>query len=138
VIRHTRDYLENRESFAIEATLASRSTVTTILEARTRGFIVQLVYVCVDTPERSIKRVRERTARGGHFVPDEDVRRRYERSLQNLPGVLRQAHKAIVFDNSDEDLRKILETQAGAIVWRANNEPAWVTRVCEMIPEKLC
>jgi len=136
LIRRTREYLENRESFAIETTLASRSAVNTMLEAEARGFIVELVYVCVDNPERSIKRVRERAAKGGHYVPDEDVRRRYERSLQNLPEVLRRTHKALVFENSGTELRKVLETQAGIIVWRADSDTAWVTRVCEMISAK--
>jgi len=138
VILRTRQYLDNRESFAMETTLASRSTLATMLEAEARGFIVRLVYVCVDNPERSIKRVRERVARGGHDVPEEDVRRRYVRSLQNLPAVLLRAHQAFVYENSDGEPRRVLETQAGVIVWRADSETAWVTRVCEMIPEQLC
>jgi predicted ABC-type ATPase len=133
LIRRTREYLENRESFAIETTLASHSAVTTMLEAKALGFIVRVVYICVDNPERSIKRVRERAMRGGHFVPDEDVRRRYERSLQNLPDVLRRAHNAVVYENSGRGPRKVLETQAGVIVWRADTKTAWVTRLCEMI-----
>ena len=138
LIRRTREYLENRESFAIETTLASHSAVTTMLEAEELGFIVRLVYICVDNPERSIKRVRERAARGGHFVPDEDVRRRYERSLQNLPDVLRRAHNAVVYENSGRGPRKVLETQAGVIVWRADTQTEWVTRLHEMLPEHLC
>jgi predicted ABC-type ATPase len=136
LIRRTREYLENRENFAIETTLASHSGVTTMLEAQARGFIVKLVYICVDNPERSIKRVRERAAKGGHFVPDEDVRRRYERSLQNLPEVLRRAHSAVVYENSGRGPRKVLETQAGVIIWHADSDTAWVTRVCEMISFK--
>jgi predicted ABC-type ATPase len=88
VILRTREYLGNRQSFAIETTLSSRSTLTTICEAMERGFIVHLFYVCVSTPERSIQRVCERVTQGGHDVPEEDIRRRYARSLQNLPAVL--------------------------------------------------
>src|SRR5260370_29914959 len=76
LIRRTREYLENRESFAIETTLASHSAVTTMLEAMAQGFTVTVVYICVDNPERSIKRVRERAAKVGHLSPDDDVRRR--------------------------------------------------------------
>ena len=138
VILRTREYLENRQSFAIETTLSSRSTLATILQAEERGFIVNLIYVCVDNPERSIQRVCERVARGGHDVPEEDVRRRYERSLQNLPDVLRRVRKGVVFENSDDEPRKVLETQAGVIVWRADTQTAWVTRLREILPEHLC
>ena len=92
----------------------------------------------MDNPERSIQRVCERVARGGHDVPEQDVRRRYERSLQNLPDVLRRVHKGVVFENSDDRPRKVLETQAGVIVWRADSETAWVARLREIIPEQLC
>lgn len=132
VIQKTREYLDNRESFAIETTLSSGSTLSTMQQAKAGGFTVRLLYVCVNTPERNIQRVRERVARGGHDVPEADVRRRYHRSLSNLPAALRLAHEAVVYDNSDEP-RKVLETQSGVIVWRAHNEPAWVTRVCEAI-----
>jgi predicted ABC-type ATPase len=136
VILRTREYLENRQSFAIETTLSSRSTLATILQAEERGFAVHLVYVCVDNAERSIQRVCERVTQGGHDVPEEDVRRRYERSLQNLPDVLRRAHKGIVFENSGNRPRKVLEIQAGVIVWRADSDTAWVKRVCEMISSR--
>jgi predicted ABC-type ATPase len=136
VIRRTREYLENRQSFAIETTLSSRSTLATMRQAQAHGFVVRLVYVCLDNPERSIQRVRERVAQGGHDVPDADIRRRYNRSLLNLPAALRLVHQAVVYENSEAEPRKVLETQAGTVVWRAHSEPAWVMRVHEMISSK--
>jgi predicted ABC-type ATPase len=85
VIGRAREYLESRQSFVIETTLSSGGTLGTMREARRNGFIVHLVYICLDTTERNIRRVRERVERGGHDVPEKDVRRRYERSLLNLP-----------------------------------------------------
>ena len=131
VIRRTREYLNNRQSFSIETTLSSGSTLATIRDARKQGFSVRLIYVCLDNPERSIQRVRERVAQGGHDVPDADVRRRYSRSLLNLPAALRMVDQAVVYENSEAEPRKALETRAGVITWRGMNEPAWVTRACE-------
>lgn len=131
VITRTRLYLQNRESFAIETTLASASTLATMREARQQGFAIRLVYVCLEDAEINIERVRERVARGGHHVPDDDVKRRYERSLRNLPAALRLADEATVYDNSETAPRRVLETRRGLIAWRSLNEPAWVTRVCK-------
>jgi predicted ABC-type ATPase len=50
-------------------------------EAVERGFRVHLIYVCTDHAEENVQRVRARFSLGGHDVPDEDIRRRYERSL---------------------------------------------------------
>jgi hypothetical protein len=93
------------------------------------------VYICLDTPERSIQRVRERVAQGGHDVPDTDVRRRYIRSLLNLPAALSLAHQAMVYDNSEAEPRKVLETQTaqsyGALIANLHGLPMhWKRPLC--------
>lgn len=45
--------------------------------------------------------MRERVLRGGHDVPEQVVRRRFDRSMQNFLGYYRQLANAwILFDNS--------------------------------------
>lgn len=129
VIRRTREYLKSRQSFAIETTLSSASMIGTMRQASENGYAVHLVYVCLDNPERSIQRVRERVAQGGHDVPDADIRRRYSRSLANLPAAARVADQAIVYDNSEAKPRKVLEARKGTIVWQAPVQPVWAKGV---------
>jgi predicted ABC-type ATPase len=95
---------------------------------RDRGFVVRLVYICVGNPEKNVQRVRARFAQGGHDVPDEDIRRRYERSLANLPAALKLANEAWLYDNAGTEPRMVLETRDGVVVWKGDNEPDWVTR----------
>jgi predicted ABC-type ATPase len=128
VIQRTREYLRDGQSFALETTLSSVSILETMRRAREGGFVVRLVYVCVENPDWNVERVRGRFAQGGHDVPDGDIRRRYERSLANLPAALRLAHQAVVYDNSGTAPRRVLETCDGIVVWHADNEPEWVTR----------
>lgn len=80
VLRRTQEYLSAGEDFAIETTLSGNWTRLAVTQALARSFFVRLVYVCLESPERCIWRVRERVAEGGHDVPDEDVRRRYSRA----------------------------------------------------------
>src|SRR5436309_1193539 len=63
--------------FAFETTLASRTFVNRIAKLKDRGYIYCLLYLWLPKPEFSIDRVRDRVRRGGHFVPDETVRRRF-------------------------------------------------------------
>lgn len=58
-----------------------------------------------------------------------DIRRRYERSLGNLPAALRLADEAIVYDNTGSAPRRVLYAKEGIVMWFAQDEPAWVTRV---------
>ncbi|HVV47515.1 MAG TPA: hypothetical protein VHC72_20030 [Bryobacteraceae bacterium] len=91
------------------------------------GFLVQLIYICTDCAEENIQRVRARFSLGGHNVPDEDVRRRYERSLANVSAAVALAHQTWLYDNSGDQPQLVLEARNGSIVWRSARQPAWVT-----------
>jgi predicted ABC-type ATPase len=64
----------------------------------------------------------------GHDVTDEDVRRRYYRSLANLPAATQIADIAVIFDNSQNKRRRSLEFQDGSITWRAEKLPGWLLK----------
>jgi predicted ABC-type ATPase len=132
-IRRTREYLSAGLSFAVETTLASHGPTDTMTKARELGFAVQLWYVCLDNPERNIRRVNERALSGGHDVPDADIRRRYDRSLGNLPEALRIANRANIYDNGDAAVRLVLQTRNGEVAWLAPDAPAWVTNAVEAL-----
>lgn len=133
VINRTREYLSRGESFAVETTLASRAMLATMTKAQEEGFYVRLVYVCLNEPERHIRRVRERVARGGHAVSEDDVRRRYGRSLRNLPAALRIADEARVYDNSSANPQRVFETRRGIVTWRGSVLPQWAKTACELL-----
>jgi predicted ABC-type ATPase len=134
ILLRTQEYLGKRISFAIETTLASKRTLETIRHAKVLGFTIQLVYICLDTSERSILRVHQRVLQGGHDVGDEDVRRRYDRSLANLPEAIQIADQAIVYDNSEDGHRTMLEIRQGVTIWRATKPPQWIRDILNALP----
>ena len=71
--------------------------------------VSMLIYVVLDSPERSIERIKLRVAKGGHHVDDDDVRRRYDRSLEQLKWFLDQADQAWIYDNSGAEPKQIAE-----------------------------
>lgn len=76
--------IEEKADFAFETTLATRSYVSLIKEARAKGYKIVLVYFWLDSPDQAIKRVAKRVAKRGHYIPDDIVIRRYYRGLYNL------------------------------------------------------
>jgi len=60
VVRRIQNYLGTRVSFAVETTLASRRTLDTMRYAKVNGFRTDLIYICLDTPERGVLRVNQR------------------------------------------------------------------------------
>lgn len=126
VLKQTAGYLSQGVSFAVETTLSGRGKVELIREAKSRGYEIHLVFVGLDSSERCISRIRNRAARGGHFIPEADVRRRYARSIANASEGLRLAEIAKFYDNSEDAHRLILIAKAGVIVWQAEPLPKWV------------
>ena len=78
------DLLSSCRSFAVESTLSGRAHLSLIARARALGYCIILIYSFVDSVDACIARIAMRVRAGGHFVPDEDVRRRYLRSKRNF------------------------------------------------------
>ena len=72
------------DSFAIESTLSGLGYLSVIKRARESGYEILICYTFVDSPEACIARIEGRVRKGGHFVPPQDVRRRYYRSKKNF------------------------------------------------------
>lgn len=72
------------EDFAFETTLSGRAYVRMIRQWRQQGYRVKLIFLMLNRPEEAIARVTQRVAQGGHFVPDELVRRRFAAGLRNF------------------------------------------------------
>lgn len=70
--------------FALETTLATRSYVSLVREARSLGYVVSLIYIWLNSPDLALQRVAERVQKGGHNIPPEVVRRRYRKGVHNL------------------------------------------------------
>ena len=126
-IKLARAYLTNNESFAAETTLSGNTYLRMMAEAQQRGWQVNLIYVGVDNVQTSIERVAQRVAQGGHNVPEEDIRRRYSRSLANLPIALQQADRTFIFDNSTEaGHQKVLTIENGRVIEQPRELPEWL------------
>lgn len=108
-VRRVRQIITQRRDFAIETTLSGRYGINVMSDAKTAGYNVGLVYVAVDTPERSFERVKFRVATGGHPVPRADIYRRYGRSLENLVAALRMADEFAIIDNSARQPKYVCE-----------------------------
>jgi predicted ABC-type ATPase len=94
--------IAERKTFAFETTLGG-NTITALLDrALASGLAARVWYVGLNGPELHIARVRARVARGGHDIPAEQVRARYDRSRLNLIRLLPKLTELRVYDNSAE------------------------------------
>lgn len=68
----------------IESTLSGRYLQRRFESWRKREYQITIIFIFAESTEILIERIAERVKKGGHFVPDEDVRRRFKRGKQNF------------------------------------------------------
>jgi predicted ABC-type ATPase len=83
-LKRIEDHLNAHKNFIIESTLSGRTLLKWIEKIKNKGYYLTLIYFYLESPETCIERIKERTLKGGHFVPDDDVIRRFHRSKKNF------------------------------------------------------
>lgn len=89
MLKEIAEHVERGRSFAFETTLSGRGYVHKIRDWRHQGYKVKLFFLSLTSPEEAIARVAERVAQGGHHVPEEAVRRRFEAGMNNFKTIYR-------------------------------------------------
>ncbi len=74
-------YFDNKKSFAVESTLSGNNVIRIIKRAQDLNYKIILVYSFLQNCTTCIERVKKRVKNGGHNVPEEDIIRRYYKSL---------------------------------------------------------
>lgn len=90
MLQRIRDLGRRRVSFAFETTLAGRSYVRWISKLREQGYVFEIFFFWLPSPEDAISRVADRVRAGGHHVPEEVIRRRYNAGLRNFFSLYRK------------------------------------------------
>ena len=71
-------------SFALETTLAGRNYARRLERWRASGYVVELIFLQLPSPEMAVRRVRLRVCQGGHDIPEAVVRHRFRAGLRNF------------------------------------------------------
>ena len=116
-------YLMDRGlTFSIETTLATRSLLGVVREAKNKGYTVQLLYFWLNSPELAIARIKLRVAAGGHNITDDVVRRRYYLGLQYLfDTYIPECERWLLVDNSNSPFSTVAEG-IGTVKFIRDNE----------------
>jgi predicted ABC-type ATPase len=94
--------ITQRLDYNFETTLGGRSFTRLLEEAASQGFEVRIWYVGLLTADHHIARVKARVAKGGHDIPEVDIRRRFDQSRLQLIQLLPHLTELRVYDNTFE------------------------------------
>ena len=96
------NHVHNRQSFAFETTLSGRVYFHNILQWQKIGYHVKLLFLSLPNADVAVARVAARVAQGGHNIPEEIIRRRFEAGLKNFDMLYKQQVDAwMLYDNSE-------------------------------------
>ena len=122
------DFLKARQSFATESVFSHPSKLDFITDAKTLGYRIMLFHVGLKTPDLSIARVAERVREGGHDVPTDKIRQRYERYGPLIREAAMLSDITHVYDNSklNQPPERVMSITRGQVSFVATHLPGWV------------
>jgi predicted ABC-type ATPase len=96
------ELLYQKENFAFETTLSTKSYKNKVLAAKNKNYNVTLLFFWLKNPELAKERVKTRVLEGGHNIPEDVIERRYNRGIINLFEIyIPITDQVLIFDNSE-------------------------------------
>lgn len=127
-LRH--QLVEQRESFIFETVFSDPvgGKLEFLKAAERAGYTVLLIFIGVPDPDLSEIRVAMRAAAGGHDVPEQKLRDRFPRIMNNLKSALSDIPNVLVYDHTDLDAgyRLVASREAGKKIQVYPPTPAWL------------
>lgn len=124
-LRLVHECIRSGISFSLETTLSGRVILDQMRQAKQHGFSIRLLFISLDSPLEHQTRVAQRAARGGHYIPPEDVERRYFRAHKNLSVAIMLADAVDLYTNTDRCVR-VVKIANGKITKLVQDMPGWV------------
>lgn len=97
--------VENKDDFTFETVLSTDRNLLLLQKAKERGYFIRGIYVLTSNADINVARVQAREALGGHGVPEEKIRSRYNRALALIPQLVEVCDVLHIYDNTKEPFR---------------------------------
>ena len=124
--------LEKEICFTQETTLSGHRILNTVKKAIEKGYYIRLYYVGLNSVEESLVRIENRVKKGGHNIPDSDVKRRFNKRFEDLVTILQYCDEATFYDN-ENGFVAVAEYKNGEILQIGNLQPQWLKELMEYI-----
>ena len=111
------DMLARRLDFTFETVLSTERNLHLLRRAKDHGYFVRGIYILTANPDINVARVRAREALGGHGVPEDKIRMRYEKALLLIPDFVAICDIVHLYDNTIEPFRIFKKRKEVCFCW---------------------
>ncbi len=109
-----REQVRRGTGFGFETTLFGMGYIRLFKELRHKGYEIRLYFLWIPGIPLALKRIADRVRLGGHNIPAEVARRRYDKGLRNLFDIyMYLVDYCAIFDNSSSTPRLVFERSPG-------------------------
>lgn len=133
-VRRIENCLNSGVNFTQETTLSGVRALKTVQTAREKGYRINLYYVAVNSADESLRRIENRVRKGGHDIPAEDVKRRYQSRFSDLLKVLPYCDTAQFYDN-ENGFQFVAEYRNGELLPVGDYRPEWLAELLGLFRE---
>ena len=110
------DFSKKKVDFAFETTLAGKGYADIFKQMSRDGYELHLFFLWLPDVKLALARVEDRVRKGGHNIPEKDVKRRFNRGIWNFFHIYRELFDTwTVFDNSTTDAEIIVKSERNVL-----------------------
>ena len=97
--------IDKLEGFTFETVLSTERNINLLKKAKEKGFFIRGYYILTSDVNINVLRVMTRANDGGHDVPEEKIRTRYNRAIALIPEFVKICDICHIYDNTDSPYR---------------------------------
>jgi predicted ABC-type ATPase len=97
--------LSNCEEFTFETVLSTDRNLDLLRRAKDKGYFIRCIYVLTENSEVNVIRVMAREEAGGHGVPEDKIKSRYDKALKHIPELVKLCDIMHIYDNTSVPYR---------------------------------
>jgi len=117
MLQRIKSLITKEQDFAFETTLATKSYKNFVADAQANGYSVTLIFFYLSSQDLAVKRVETRVKEGGHDIPEDVIRRRYENGLNNFFNIYSSIVDEWMFiENSGEPYKLIAQKTKSEVI----------------------
>jgi predicted ABC-type ATPase len=106
--RRFQQAINSKQNLLIESTLSGKSLQRIIRQVREQHYTITLIFIFLDNEDICIRRVQARVKQGGHHVPEEDIIRRFGRSIDNFWNLYSQiSDRWMLYYNTEDSFQEV-------------------------------
>lgn len=111
--------LSEKQDFTFETVLSTERNLNLLRRAKERGYFIRCIYVLTVSADINVARVQLRSASGGHDVPEDKIRIRYERALSLIPELVEVCDIVHIYDNTETPFRIFKKRKERYFCWES-------------------